>query len=225
MVEAVIYIPIVLFIVIALVELALFNMQEYIMMYESQRVASVVSREIAYPGYSSFGMGQNNEIDFDWGMGNLPSDIQIHNYYESYHSSASSLYREVSGILKAANLAKTDTGSYSGRFADAVTQSSLIAIGSVSEPEINVNDNLFGSSVTVTFTHDIPMPKALEYLGFEGATAIRTAAYNYAVNPSEFARNVDLASDLVDFAFDKLGISGGFNDFKAKVNNVLDKIL
>ena len=40
--------PLVLCTVMALLYLALFNMQEYMMMYESQRVAAVAAREEAY---------------------------------------------------------------------------------------------------------------------------------------------------------------------------------
>ena len=69
MVEAAIYMPLVLCTVMALIYLALFNMQEYMMMYEVQRVASVVAREEAYIGYEGFGMGADNEIDFRWGEG------------------------------------------------------------------------------------------------------------------------------------------------------------
>ena len=58
MVEAAIYVPLVLCTVMALIYLALFNMQEYMMMYEAQRVASVVAREEAYIGYDRFGMGE-----------------------------------------------------------------------------------------------------------------------------------------------------------------------
>ena len=48
MVEASIYMPLVLCTVMALLYLALFNMQEYMLMYQAQRVAAVVSREEAY---------------------------------------------------------------------------------------------------------------------------------------------------------------------------------
>ena len=57
MVEATIYMPLVLCTVMALLYLALFNMQEYLLMYQAQRVAAVVSREEAYLGYEEFGIG------------------------------------------------------------------------------------------------------------------------------------------------------------------------
>lgn len=221
MVEATIYIPIVLCIVMALIYLALFNMQEYMMMYEAQRVAAVVSRELAYPGYDQFGMGQNNEIDFSWGMGSTPSSSQVDGYYKKYHEKLSFMYREVSSIAHALGIGKINTGEYSTRFADAVRNSTLIALGTISNPEIDVKSGFLGSGVTVTFTHSIPIPGVLQYLGYDEGTTLRVAAYTYSVNPSSFVRNVDLASDLADYICKKLGIDGKYNGFKAQFDKVI----
>nr|WP_155959559.1 hypothetical protein [[Eubacterium] cellulosolvens] len=220
MVEATIYIPIVLCMVVALIYLALFNMQEYMIMYEAERVASVVARDVAYNGYDHFKMGEGNEIDFQ----EFPSSEAIKEYYESYHTGVSSLYREVGNLFAAVGVGGTDESSYEHRFANAAAEYSLIAAGTISAPDVEVDDGLLGTSVTVTFTHTIPVPGVLKYLGYKGTTNLRVAAYSYSVNPGEFARNVDLASDLVDYVFKKLNISG-FPDFKSKVSNVLDKIL
>lgn len=221
MVEAAIYIPIVLCMVIALIELAIFNMQEYIMMYEAQRISTVVARDVAYEGYTNLNAGQDNEIDLE----EFPSSAQIESYYKSYHSKISSLYREVSGIFAAATKGKTDTSKYSSLSADAVKQASMIAIGSISTPNIKVDNGLLGTGVTVTFVHQIPVPGVIRYLGYEGTTNLRVAAYTYSVNPSEFARNVNLATDLADYVLEKMGMSGNYSKFKSTISTVLDKIL
>ena len=221
MVEAAIYIPIALCLVIALIELALFNMQEYLMMYEAQRVSAVVARDVAYYGYDNFNMGEDNEIDFK----SFPSSGQIRDYYAAYTGNIQALYREVGGLFKAAGLGKTDTSGFEGTFSDAAAASSLIAVGMVSPPDIEVKDGLLGTSVTVTFTHEIPVPGVIKYLGYQGTTNLRVAAYSYSVNPSEFARNVDLAADMADYVIDKLGLSGKFEGLKDGINKVLDKIL
>ena len=98
MVEATIYMPLVLCTVMALLYLALFNMQEYMMMYQVQRVVAVAAREEAYLGYDVFDMGADNEIDFDWGDG-IPSSKDIQNYYEAYSKDATAIYREMKTIL------------------------------------------------------------------------------------------------------------------------------
>lgn len=221
MVEAAIYIPIVICMVIALIELAIFNMQEYIMMYEAQRISTIVSRDVAYEGYTNLNAGQDNEIDLEV----FPSSGQIEAYYKSYHKKISSLYREVSGVFAAATKGATDTSKYSGLCSDAVTRASLIAIGNINTPTIKVDNGLLGTGVTVTFVHEIPVPGVIRYLGYEGTTNLRVAAYTYSVNPSEFARNVNLATDLTDYVFEKLNMSGGYAKFKSTVSTVLDKIL
>lgn len=92
MVEATIYMPIVLCVVMSLIYLALFNMQEYMMLYEAQRVAAVAAREDAYIGYDTFGMGSDNEIEFKNGA-DLTSAGKVNAYMEAHNESMSALYR------------------------------------------------------------------------------------------------------------------------------------
>lgn len=224
MVEATIYMPLVLCTVMALLYLALFNMQEYMMMYESQRVAAVAAREEAYLGYETFNMGADNEIDFDWGEG-MPSSDNVQEYYKAYSRKTTDMYREMKTILDIAGITEENSGKYMTKFADAARQSTLIALGSVSEPEVEIDTGFWGTEVEVTITHSIPVPGVLAYLGFEGSPAIRTAAYSYSVNPSEFVRNVDLATDLVDYIMEKLGLSESYDAFLEKTNEVLNYIL
>lgn len=218
MVEAALYMPIVLCTVMALLYLALFNMQEYLLMYQTQKIAAVASREEAYLGYEKFGMGSGKEIDFSWGEGAVPSAADVTAYYEAYHSRLSSLYR---GIGRGAG-SGTD---YSSRFSNTARESAIIALGNISTPKIKVDRGFLGTEITVTITHSLPMPGILKYLEYEGGTTIRTSAYSYSVNPSEFVRNVDLASDLMSYIMEKLGLSKNYNEFLNKTNEVLSKIL
>lgn len=221
MVEATIYMPLVLCTVMALLYLALFNMQEYMLMYQAQRAAAVVSREEAYLGYEKFGMGDDNEIDFDWGEGNVPSDREVTAYYEAYHNSMKALYRGI-GRLFSGGGARMD---YSARFSDAARESAVIVLGNISNPEIQVERGFLGTEVKVTIRHSLPVPGILKYLNYEGGTTIRAAAYSYSVNPSEFVRNVDLAVDLVSYIMKKFGLGDNYSAFLEKTNKVLDMIL
>ena len=108
MVEATIYMPLVLCTVMALLYLALFNMQEYMMMYESQRVAAVAAREEAYLGYETFNMGADNEIDFDWGEG-MPSSDNVQEYYKAYSGKTTDMYREMKTILDIAGITEENS--------------------------------------------------------------------------------------------------------------------
>ncbi len=240
MVEAAIYVPLVLCTVMALIYLALFNMQEYMMMYQAlefakvypeilmyqvQRVAAVVAREEAYIGYETFGMGADNEIDFNWGHGNYPSEAQISQYYAAHHETVGRMYREVGSFLHAVGIPGANPDGYMGRFGNAAIDASLLAIGTVSRPDIDIDYGLLGTQITVEITHSIPMPGVIRYLGMPDELTMYERAYTYSTNPSSFVRNVDLAFDLTAYIFDKLGMSGRYNDFKSKTSEVLGKIL
>lgn len=225
MVEAAIYVPLVLCTVMALIYLALFNMQEYMMMYQAQRVAAVVAREEAYIGYEVFGMGADNEIDFSWGHGNYPSGDQIKKYYEAHNKDLGSMYREVESFLHAVGVPGADPGSYMGRFGNAAIDASLLALGTVSQPNIVIDHGLMGTVVTVEITYSLPTPGVIRYLGLPDGLTLSETACTCSVNPSSFVRNVDLAFDLTAYIFDKLGMSKGYEDFKLKTKDVLGKIL
>lgn len=225
MVEASIYMPIVLCTVMALIYLALFNMQEYMMLYQAERVAFVAAREEAYLGYKEFGMGSDNEIDFDWGEGNIPSSGQVSSYYQAYFDRVTSMYREVGTALSIAGVTDTDGSGYTSRFADAARQTTLIALGTVSAPEVQIDTTFWGTNITVTITHALPIPGVIRYLGYDDEATIRMAAYSYSVNPSEFVRNVDLAADLMDYVMEKCGLSKSYDEFLAETDKVLSVIL
>lgn len=225
MIEAAIYVPLVLCTVMALIYLALFNMQEYMMMYEVQRVASVVAREEAYIGYDKFGMGAENEIDFAWGSGNYPSETDITAYYEAHNDTVSEMYREIGSLLHLAGVPGPDPSKYMGRFGNAAIDASLLAFGTISQPDIDIKYGLLGTQVTVTITHSIPMPGVIRYLGLKDGLTMYESAYTYSGNPSEFVRNVDLAVDLTSYIFEKLGLSDKYNSFLSKTSEILGKIL
>lgn len=219
-VEASIYMPLVLCTVMALLYLALFNMQEYMLMYHAQKIASVVSREEAYLGYEEFKMGENNEADFSWGEGNVPSAAVVTSYYTAHHHRMSDLYREIGRGLPIG-----EESDYSSRFSGAVRESALIALGNISSPEVQIDRGFLGTDINVTIAHGIPVPGALKYLGYGGNTTLRVAAYSYSVNPSEFVRNVDLAVDLISYIMDKLEMSKDYHAFLDQVDKTLSKIL
>ena len=209
MVEAAIYIPMVLSVVMALLYLAIFNLQEYSMMYQAQRIGVAVSREEAYKGYSSLGIGNNNQIDFDWGDGGGPSDGAIKEYYKSHYETLVDLYGRQ----------HADTSRFNNSFKSAL----FLATGAISNPEVEVRKGFFGATVTVDIKHTIPIPGVLKYIGYKGGNELKISSYTYAVNPSDFVRNVDLAGEIVEIVFDKLNLDYG--KFIEKSNKLLDIIL
>ena len=101
----------------------------------------------------------------------------------------------------------------------------MIALGTVSAPEVEIDTGFWGTYIEVTITHSLPIPGVMEYLGYDGSTTIRTAAYSYSVNPSEFVRNVDVASDLMSYIMEKCGLSKSYEEFLNKTDEVLSLIL
>lgn len=219
-VEASIYLPLVLCTVMVLIYLAVFNMQEYMLLYQAQRVAAVISREEAYIGYEEFGMGSNNETDFSWGEDNVPPKDKITSYYKAHHARLTDLYRGISRFFSGSQVS-----DYTARFYDTVEQSTLIALGTVSTPKVEIDRGFLGTDIEVTFTHSLPIPGVFKYLDYNRSMTIRVAAYSYSVNPGEFVRNVDLAADFIDYVMKKFGLADSFNEFWDKTNKVLDLIL
>lgn len=220
MVEAALYTPLVLCTVMVLLYLALFNMQEYMLMYHAQKIAAAVSREEAYLGYEKFGMGSSARADFSWGEAKAPDLETVTAYYTAHHERLSDLYREIKNLLSGG-----PRGDYSSRFATAVGETTLLVLGNISSPDVQIDRGFLGTDIKVTITHSLPVPGVLKYLDYNDSMTLRVAAYNYSVNPSEFVRNVDLAVDLVSYIMDKLGLSKNYNEFLGKVNEVLDFIL
>ena len=124
MVEATIYMPIVLCVVMSLIYLALFNMQEYMMLYEAQRVAAVAAREDAYIGYDTFGMGSDNEIEFKNGA-DLTSAGKVNAYMEAHNESMSALYRGAGKLVSA--ITGGHASAQAQNVAGTVSASSLVA--------------------------------------------------------------------------------------------------
>lgn len=98
LVEAAIYFPLVLCVVVAMLYLGLFHMQESALGHIAESAVLEAAREEAYPGYSVFGMNSGNDTDFGW-SGNAPSKSEVESYYRSQHGSLGDLYREVGQIF------------------------------------------------------------------------------------------------------------------------------
>ena len=220
MVEATIYMPIVLCVVMSLIYLALFNMQEYMMLYEAQRVAAVAAREDAYIGYDAFEMGENNEIEFG-SSADVTSEAKVEAYMKAHNRSIGALYRGAS------KLKSIVTGGQASQHADdlagtVVEASSLVAITAMATPEIEVKTGFLGTNVTVTIKHKMPMPGVMAYLGYDGSTTLKASAYTFSINTSEFVRNVDLAPDITKALFERLGLN--YDSFVSKTDQVLGKV-
>ena len=92
MVEAAIYFPITIAIVMVVIYFGLFKMQESYFFFQVERAALEIARETAYPGYDSFTPETpmtNTRVDFGWEEG--PSENQVKQYFASYKGTASNI--------------------------------------------------------------------------------------------------------------------------------------
>lgn len=224
MVEASIYVPIVLCVVMMMIYYAIFAMQQYMLMYEAERVSIIVAREEAYLGYEHFEMGQNNQIDFNWGDSGQPSTEQVKAYYNEYSNKISHIYREIGGVIQAIGWS-TPPAASEDRLKGAGRETVFLALGTVKDADINIDRGIFGTKVVVSIEHTFPTPGVLKYLGMEDKLAIKSSAYTFSVNGTSMVRNVDFACDLVTYILDKFGVGDKVSDFVGKMNSVLDKIL
>lgn len=106
MVEAALYFPITIAVVMAVIYLGLFKMQESYFFFQVERTAAQLAKEIAYPGYEGFTDKEplsDGKVDFSW---EEPSDEQVQSYYEAYNGSLTKIYRLGAGSNTKERLAK-----------------------------------------------------------------------------------------------------------------------
>jgi hypothetical protein len=226
-VETAIYLPIVISIVFFLVYLALFYMEDYAMFYVVERAASETAREIAYTGYAQLGMNEDGAFEFAW-EGKTPDRDDVANYYKAHYgsednvnrSSIKSLYREITEWFTKKDYAELET-----KYDEILQKTSMIAVGTMTAPEITVKRGLFSSDVTVTVSHTFPTPEVMRYLGVGDKFTIRTTTKKLAICPADFVRTVDLGTDLVDFLLEKLDKNGTVRNFITKTKESVLKIL
>ena len=212
MVEAVIYFPITIGIVMVILYFGLFKLQESYFFFQVERAATQLAREAAYPGYDSFTDEEplkDSKVDFDWESG--PSEEQTKSYYAAYKGSASKIYR-------------WGFDSKSSRRAAAYQQalqknSALFSMGRT-EAYVKLDSSFLSKSVQAELRYVIATPGILKYLGAQDSLTIYSAAYQPVINSTDFVRNVDLAWDKGNFFLKKLGLDGKAQ----KMGETFDKV-
>lgn len=216
MVEATIYLPLTMMIVVFLIYYGLFLLQQQALLHQVQRVGLQSSKEIAYPGYRAFGTNISNKVDFDWGNVNTPSGDVVDAYYQYSHDSLSVLYRELN-IFGRSWISDSDVNSYLENLSSKVK---IFAVGNI-ETEAHIHKGILVDSVNVKVVYSFPTPGALRYFGIDETMELGSAAFCAALNPTDFARNTDLAADAVTAAADLLGFSDGFQSVVDKAKKLI----
>ncbi|MGN0358761.1 MAG: hypothetical protein ACI4E0_13295 [Blautia sp.] len=217
MLEAVIFFPTIMCMVVFLLYFGMFLLQESAMNYELQRFTIYAAKNTANPGYKSFPVSSGNDVEFNF-LGDAPSDSQVNSYYQAYHGHIGDLYRGISSIFRS-----SDGSNYQETLRQMANNGLLFRF--TINPSVEVDKNLFGTTIVAKIEYSTPAPGVMKYLGLTDEVTIRSASSCYAVNPSDFIRNTDLAVDLVEFAAEKLGFSDNLNTIISKAKEIINTIL
>lgn len=216
MVEAAIYFPITIAIVMVVIYFGLFKMQESYFFFQVERAALEIARETAYPGYDSFTPETpmtNTRVDFGWEEG--PSENQVKQYFASYKGTASNIYRW--GVDGKAKKRISD-------YQEALRKNSAMFSLGRTEAYVGVENSLLSKAVRAELKYVIPMPGIIKLLGVTEDVTIYSAAYQPIMNTTDFVRNVDFAWDMGNFLlekFDKDGKTQKIGEAFDQVSNLL----
>lgn len=217
MVEAAIYFPITIAIVMAVIYLGLFKMQESYFFFQTERAAANLAREIAYPGYESL-TGEEplhgNRVDFSWDK--KPDSHNIHSYYSAYNGNVSRIYRW--GL-------EEKTQNRVQKYKNALAKNSALFSLGQTEASVKINNNFFSKSVQAELRYVIHTPGILRFLGVKDSLTLYVGAYSPVLNTTDFVRNIDLASDMGKFLLKKLDLEDDTTKFTAKFNEIKNKFL
>lgn len=215
LVEASIYFPIVIFTVFAMIYFGMAKYQESVLTFQVQKLASMGGRQVAYPGYEVFdgnGSLQSPAVDFKGGE-NFESAVG--NYYELH---GKHLYNEW----------KFQYGDEASRLeadlSEMLSQRSFLT-GVESTAEVKISNQVISRSIQVKATYGLKSPRFLEYVGVPVDLTLKTYVTQCASNPTELVRNVDLATDLINFLLERFGVKDRVDSFLKKVEDIKDKIL
>lgn len=211
MVEAALYFPITIAVVMAVIYLGLFKMQESFFFFQVERATSQIAREIANPGYANFREEPLDDTGVDFSWENGPSDSQVQSYYDAYSGSLTKIYR-----LGLDNQIRERLKKYQ----EALCRTSaLFSLGTM-EAYVKVDHGFLSQSVQAEIRYVIPTPGILRYLGVKDRVTLYAGAYQPVMNTTDFVRNVDLAYDLGKFLLQKLGMGDKADAFIEKFNKV-----
>jgi len=95
--------------------------------------------------------------------------------------------------------------------------------GEITVSVSSVNNILF-REIIATATREFPMPVNLSFIGFPETVSVSATSTAVVINGDEFVRNVDIASDFVEFIIEKYNlhnITDAISSFGSKVSELL----
>lgn len=215
MVEASIYFPIVIFTVFAMIYFGMVKYQESILTFQVEKLAIMGGRQVAYQGYEIFA-GEDDLVSssVDFKSGNdFSSEIQ-----EYYSRHSEHLYNEWRFDYSA------EAGSLESELSQMLSRRSFLT-GVETTADVSISNYVIGKNLTVKASYGLRSPRLLEYVGVPLDLTLKSNVTQSASNPTELVRNIDLATDLIDFLLQRFGVKDRVDSFLKKVEDIKDKIL
>ena len=216
-VEAAIYFPLTIAAVMFIIYSGLMKFQEAAFIYAIQRTSLYGANEVAYPGYDILAGSSDIplKINFDWEDDDYLEGDVIKNYYIAGHKELKYLYNEFSGSPW------TSAGELTEQMKKTAQSVSLLSYAGGADYNVEIKRSIWGSDVLVSVEYSVETPGILRYLNMKPKYSYKRVAYSSAINPTGFARNLDLAVDGIHWIADQLGIDiDGFFD---KLTAAVDK--
>lgn len=216
LIEASIYFPIVILIVALLICVGMAKLEQSVLLFETEKIASQSVRAAAYAGYEKLDPDQET---LEAGISQLPDKNQIEDYYKE---KATDLYNFGFKYSKL-------NSDYEDKLETMVTTYYLLASG-ILDPECSVSiKGGLVPSAEVKVIYSVHFPKMFSYLVQGGDTfenvKIASRTRKVAINQTEFVRNVDIAFDIFDFIAEKLGIAEDIQNIMDKLTAIKEKLI
>ena len=215
MVEASIYFPIVLGIVFSLIYVSLWKIEECAVYFCAQKVANSAANAIAHQNFDKlYGNGDvvgiDTSIDFRWS-----SDIVPESNVKNYYKGRKDLYKRVT----------IQNDKYQKALKKMINATKFVGFH-LRDKDINVkvDAGLLRTVVNVEVAIGFETPGIMKYVGFDDEIKFKSKGYQFASEPVDFVRNADLAVDLIEYLFDRLGISDNIKAFTDKWQQIKTKL-
>lgn len=215
MVEASIYFPIVIAIVFSIIYVSLWKIEDCAAYFAAQKVADSAANAIAHEGYrylyGNIGddvVGIDTCVDF---KAEIPAQKDVLNYYENKKT----LYKRI----------KIDNEEYEKSLKKLLNTTKFVPFTLKDDDvKVTVDSGFFRTLVTVDVSVGFQTPGIMRYIGFDEEFKFHSVGYQFVSEPVEFVRNTDLAFDLIDYLFDRLGLSGKIDNFTKKWDTICEKL-
>lgn len=215
MVEASIYFPIVIFTVFAMIYFGMVRYQESILTFQVEKLAMMGGREVAYQGYEVFSDDDSlgsSAVDFKSGK-DFSSEMESYYNRHSEH-----LYNEWQFNYS------EESSRLESDLSEMLSKRSFLT-GVETDAEVSVSNYVIGKSLTVKAAYGLKSPKFLDFVGVPLDLTLKTNVTQSASNPTELVRNIDLATDLIDFLLERFGVKDRVDSFLKKAEDIKNKIL